>query len=493
MKRAAFFALCLILACAYGILVVALPQSLLVGLAVPIVVMLLLCLWMLPDRATFSLIAIERVAQIYFILSIVWPAYIAVALPGLPWLTPTRMALFLLTLLFTYSLSTSGILRTRLMRVVRTTATFRWCFLLWEGMQVITLPVSRTVGISVRHLLDNQFSLVGMFFLGCILFTQKGRAAWFVRALILCAIFTALDGFVELRLGYPPWANHIPSFLRIDESMLANVLGSQARSSDGLYRVRGPFVNSLVFAQYLAMCVPFIIHWIFVKGSLYRRLLMIVALVILFGAITVTNSRLGFVGALVGVAGYLLIWAYQTWRSGHGGLLGPAVLLGTPVALLLLFGIILSSHSLTAKVLGNGAHSASDNARRIQREMAIPRVVHNPVGYGLSNSGLVLGYTNPAGFNTVDSFVITTVIDLGVVGLFSFYGMLVLAARRGVGVYLRSTDPEIRLAGPAAISVVVFAVISLVLSQENNMPLMFLLAGVIFALSARDHKTDITV
>ncbi len=479
----------ILLAAGYGVLVVLLPQDKLFILALPIVAMLLITLWMLPDRTTFPLAALERVFPVYIVMNIIWPVYLAVALPGLPWLTPTRMILLFQTFLLAYSFATSSDLRQYVAKAARTSSWFWVSLLFWEATQVITLPLSRNPATSMKMFVDNQFALVGVFLLGCLLFSKKRWATWLMSTLVILAILTAIDGFIELDLGYPPWANHIPSFLRADEAMMAVVLGAQARTADGIYRVHGQFPLSLVMAEFLAITIPFNIHLIVTRDGFVRRTLLILALIFIIASILVTQSRLGLVGAMVAFVAYPLMWAYRVWRRGNSGMLGPALLFGAPAGIILLLGVVLSSHTLSNRILGGGAQTASNEARKIQRQMTVPRVLHNPIGYGLGNSGTVLGFANQGGYLTIDSGVLTTVLDLGVVGLVAFFGLLIAAVKVGVGVYLRTTDRELGLAGPAAVSILVFVVIRLVLSQENNFPLAFLIIGMIMGLAARERAS----
>ena len=488
LRRAGVTGAKVLLAAAYGALVVMLPPSAIVWLAMPIVAMLLLTLWMLPDRATFPLVAIERVFLVFLVLSVLWPVYLAVDLPGLPWATPTRMALLALSFLLLYSVSTSSALRNHLLTVARASGGMWTAFLLWEAMQVITLPFSVRLSESLRKLFDNQFQLVGVMFIGMILFSRPGWASRAIKLLIFLAVVASIDGLIELRLGAPPWSNYIPSFLRVDEGLLANVLGSQARTADGLYRVRGPFLNSLLFAEFLALCVPFVVHEMVTARTLWKSFVMFAAFVIIFEAILTTQSRLGLVGVVVTILAYLPLWALRRWRADKSGLLGPSIVLGFPVIAVVMMVAIVSSNTLSVRILGGGAAAASTESRRIQREMAVPRILHNPIGYGLGQCGTVLGFTNPGGYLTIDSGFISTVLDIGVIGFFSFFGLCGLAAYHGARLFLQSTDRELQLGGPLAVTMIVFITIKFVLSQENNHYIVFLLIAMQLAFLARQRK-----
>lgn len=471
-----------------GVGAVMLPPQMAYLLVVPTVVCLAVVLWLLPDRGFFPLKAMTRIYTIYLVLMVIWPVYIAVVLPGLPWLTPTRMALLIFTFIFLYSVSVSGALRQHLWTVARASTGVWVAFLLWNVSQIISAPFSTNITLTVKKFLDNQLNYNEVFFIGCLLFSIRGNATRTIGWLIVLAVLCSFDGFVEYKLEYPPWAHHIPSFMRVDEATMANMLGSQARSTDGIYRVRGPFALSLVFAEYLALCMPFILHWLVTGRSLALRLAMVLAWILVFMAIWITQSRLGAVGAIVAHIVYLPVWAYRRWKADNSALLGPFILFGTPVAAIVALGVIFSSHTLTAKIMGGPAAAASNAARATQRAMAIPKVLHNPIGHGLGQSGTVLGFANAGGYITVDNHYITTSLDLGVLGLVSFYGMFLIAAWIGIKMFVNTTDRETELAGPLAIMFLVFFVIKSVLSQDNNHSLVLLLLGMLVALWARERK-----
>lgn len=487
-RRAAVFALQLFAAGANGAAAVALPPQAVVVLIVPIIICLLIVLWIMPDRPSFPLAEILRIYSITLFLMLAWPNYIAIVLPGLPWLTPTRIALFVLTFLFLYSVSTSSALRHHLV-IVAQSSTLLWvAFLIWQVSMIISLPFSAALSDSVKGLFDNELRLAQMFFIGCLVFARRGGPTMTIRLILIMAFVSAIDGFIELRLGYPPWAYSIPSFMKIDDAALTNILGSQARSDDGLYRVHGPYVNSLVFSEFLAMCTPFILHYLLTGRTAGIRVAMAFLWPLVIAAILATQSRLGLIGTLLSVGIYVPLWAYRQWRTNSTSIIGPTLLFGAPVIAGALMGVIFSSHTLTTRVLGGGAQASSDDARVIQRNMAIPKVATYPIGHGLGQSGTVLGFVSPNGQLTVDNHYLTTLLDLGIPGAIGLYGMFVSISFLGIIVYLKTDDRENELIGPAAIMCFNFFVIKSVLSQEQNHSLAFLLLGMVVALRARAMK-----
>ena len=120
--------------------------------------------------------------------------------------------------------------------------------------------------------------------------------------------------------------------------------------------------------------------------------------------------------------------------------------------------------------------------------MAVPKVLHNPIGYGLGQSGQTLGFTNQGGTSTVDNHLMTSLLEIGVIGPSAFTACSSIAAWLGARMYLTTTEREIELGGPLAIMFLVFFVIKTVLSQENNHSLVLLMLGMMLALSARAKR-----
>ncbi len=487
LRRALVLLLQLALAGAYGIAAVVLPPTLIFILAVPIGLCAVIILWLMPDRGVFPLTGIERCYRVVVVLMLIWPTYIAVFLPGLPWMTPTRLMTFVLSILFLYSVSTSAVLRNYLVSCLRQSRLLWVCFLMWQASMLITIPFTHQLAATLRIVFNDELRFTEILFIGCLVFARRGLATQTVAILLLSAMFWGFDGFLERHLEMPPWANHIPSFLKVDDATLGAVLGAQARSSDGLYRVRGPFPVSLLLAEFLALCMPFVLHWFLTGRSVLMRLAMVPLGAFLIATIVITQSRLGLVGALAAVAAYMPMWGFRQWREKPTSIIGPAMLIGAPLAALGLLGLILSSHTLTTRFFGGGAQQASTEARKEQVRLAIPKILTNPIGHGRGMSGAVIGYVNPAGAVTVDNHYLSTLVDLGVPGAIGFYGIFVISAAMGVRVYLTTRDRENELAGPLAAMCAVFMMTKLVLSEEQNHSLVLLFLGMLLALVARER------
>lgn len=485
-RSAIRYALLVLLGAFYGLMVSVLPPQLLIIPAMPIFIMLALILWMLPDIADYPEHTLDRWTIIFFLLLFMWPSYIAMDLPGLPWISFTRMAQFVLFAAFLYGLATSSPFRKHMATVARSSPPIFWFVVTYIIIQIVTLPFSQNLSSSFNKVVNNQIYLTAIFFLGCWYFSKAGTSIRLIKVLLIATIFVCLLCIPERINQQLLWANHIPSFMQVDPVLLSRILGDQARAGDGIYRVRGTFPISLSLAEFLSFMLPFLIHLIVTARDNVQRYGLLAAYALVAVAIYLTNTRLGAIGFVLSHVGYSFMWGMRRWRTQPESIAGPSLVLMFPALMAAMVLVILSSTTLTTKLLGGGQHRASNNAREAQWDMMWPKLAENPLGHGAGMSGNTLQYYNRGGAMTVDSHFITTLLDFGVIGFVALYGMAVYAAWLGYKLFSNTSDREVEYAGPAAIALANFFVIKSVLSQEDNHIIPFLFVAMILALRARD-------
>src|SRR5262245_58170945 len=91
----------------YGFYYAIFTPWLLVPLIVPIVILMLITIWALPDTQFFPEKALERMFFAFFAALVLWPNYLAVDLPGLPWITFGRVVNVPMVMLLIITVSTS--------------------------------------------------------------------------------------------------------------------------------------------------------------------------------------------------------------------------------------------------------------------------------------------------------------------------------------------------------------------------------------------------
>jgi O-antigen ligase len=137
-------------------------------------------------------------------------------------------------------------------------------------------------------------------------------------------------------------------------------------------------------------------------------------------------------------------------------------------------------------IMGGYSGASSDDGRKMQWVLAWPHILSNPItGHGLGESGTVIGWTAyPGGPLSVDSYVLSLLVDAGVPAVVFFFGITLLSAWTGARLYLRDPAGAGALSVGLASSLVAFSVYKLFLSQTENMTLMFMMVACVALLKS---------
>ena len=457
--------------------------------AIPPVVLILLLIWSLPAGDYAPTKTLSGLFWAFFVAFILWPNYLAIALPGLPWLTLVRLINAPLVVLLLICVSVSKPFRARIADCLKDSP-FIWKVLaFYVGMVTVTLPLAGVaIPVAINKFVVMMTTEIATFFLSAYIFIRPRRLEFWVYLLLGMDAFLCAIGWWENRLGYVPWVGHIPSFLKIDDPTVDRVLAGVVRAAVDIHRVQSVQTTPLGFAELLGLSAPLALHLAINRYSFVVRVASAAMIPIIIYTIVLTDSRLGFVAMIVGAALYLLLWALVRWREVRGSLFGPAIVMGYPAIFMAIVAATLLIGRLRAKVWGNGSQASSDESRKDQWHLAIPKLAHNPIGHGYGTAAGVLGYANADGITTVDSYYINLLLDSGIIGftlyLAFFLGSAWLAAREAMRA---PGDRELRLLMPLAVTLVGFVVVKGVLSQDANHPLVFFFAGAIAALIHRSR------
>lgn len=454
--------------------------------AIPVVILAALALWIAPDLNTNLDRAIQRWYFIFLALLLIWPNYLALNVPGMPWISFQRIAMAILVVISLFALATSSRLRGEFRDVLVSQKVLLRFFLAWVVIETLMVAVGKFGGASVwvRHTMFWYF----MFIVTAWLMSKPDVPQRFVKLCIFSSALTAAVVIPEYMQSKPLWADHIPSFLAVDPSILESLQFGRVRV--GEYRSRAIFTNSLLYAEYLGMLIPFTLLSISWKNSWWRKLLAVALLMLLITAGTLTQARSAMVAMVASIPAFLGLWV---WRYYHDPKLNrdikaPAMVMAFPAAAAVGLTAILTVTRIRMKVLGGGQHAASDRAREYQWDMAIPQIIKNPLGWGVGSIRERVPYTNLAGDFTIDSYPINLLIEQGVPGFIAFVGMLVTAVVLGIRVYVNSNSRDEDVAGAAAVSIAVFMLIRTVVSSESGQGLAFGLCGLILGLWYRQRQ-----
>lgn len=474
----------------YGLLFAFLPPAFIPQLIVPVLLLAAVVIWALPNANSAPTRLLYWLFLAFYLSLICWPNYLAIALPGLPWITFLRLFGFPMSVALLICMSVSREFRSELKSVLAPTPMIWKLFCIFIATQVLSVGFSSNPVQSINKLVVAQVYWTTIFFTSAYVFRVPGRVTRWAFLLIVMALFVCAIGFWEWRIGSVPWAGRTPSFLQIDDENVQRILAGGRRAATGLYRVQSTFTTSLSCAEYLAMTTPFVVHAIVGAKRVYVKLAALACLPIIFYTIFNTNSRLGALGFFLSLLLYLAFWSIRQWNMKRSSIMGPALTLSYPVIFTLFLAATMFVGRLHRMVWGGGETQFSNDARIAQWHAGLPMIFKAPLGHGVGQAAEVLGFANGDGVLTIDSYYLSIGLEYGVIGFLAFYGMFVAGLRYGASSIMKADERETSYLVPIVISLTVFLIVKSVLSQEANHPLAFMLLGMEVALISRLTKRN---
>jgi O-antigen ligase len=491
LRRSIVIALIVFVGLIYGFLIAIFPLFLYTYLALPISFIALTVIWALPETGHVPDYLITRLFFAVFLTVCLWPNYLAFVVPGLPWMTMIRIWSFPLVLVTLLGLSTAAEFRAKMSVWFSTSSIVIKLLIGFVIIECLTLPMSKTPFQSLSRFLITQVEWTSMTFIAAFVFAKEGRAMLWAKMLCGCAVFLAASSIAEYKLGYVPWARHIPSFLVIQSELVQNILIGGSRAATGVYRIQSIFTTSLNFAEFLALTTAFIVHFLVTSNKKIVKALLFVYLIFSFWVIFTTDSRLGTVGYFASILSYVLFGSAKRWMQNRDSLIAPALVISYPVIFAMFMALTFVWRRLEVMVWGGGAQQFSTDARHAQWESGMHQLQRWPLGYGLGQAPDVVGYVNLAGETSLDSYYLNILIDFGILGFIAYFGMFLLASWQSIKTGLKTRDPEIALLIPIGIMLGVFVLGKSVLSQVDNHTLAFIALGASVGLCHRASKMDV--
>jgi hypothetical protein len=470
----------------YGMMFGVTATAFLVQMMIPVAIVAILVVGLLPESGVVFERSISALFFGFFFALAVWPDYLAFAFGGLPWITAARLIAIPLCLFFLISLSQSQTYRSSMKERLDAAAPV-WKFLLvYFVISLITIAFSNKPMESVNKYIVAIYAWGAIFLIAVQLFVRPGRVRLFSQWLWAGLIISCFLAVWEFRIDRVPWAGHIPSFLKIEDEMVARVLSGASRAAIGEHRVQGKFTTPLGLAEFLALMAPFIMHFIAQGRNLIERGAAALTLPLIFFVIDKTDSRLGVIGLLLASFGYVFFWTLRRWQRESSSLFAPMIVVGYPAMMTVLLIASFFVTRLKNMIWGGGAYQASNEAREDQIAQGMDIVMRHPWGHGIGRAAETLGYTNLDGFITIDTYYLSIALEGGVIGFVSYYGAFIAAMVIGSGQLMKAGDrEETSWLLPVLLSLGNYVVIKSILSQQENHPLAFCLLGMAVALIYR--------
>lgn len=489
----------LLICVAYGFGFALFVPYLIVQFAFPLAILAAVTIWALPDTDTAPTRAVELLLIASFVGLVAWPRYLALTLPGLPWITVTRLAGFPLTLALLLSVSTSPSFRKRVADVLNVSPIIWKMLVVFLVIQLLTVGLSERPMASLNRVINAQATCTAVFFAGCYVFSRPNLVTRMSAAIWILAILVGLIGLLEYRAGHVPWVNYIPGFLQIEDENVTRFLRGGTRLYAGNYRVQSTFTTSLALAEFLSYALPFVLHFAAGNYRMWTKVLAAVSIPFILFIVLLTDSRLGLVAAFLSFLSYLLFASLLRWRRRPDSVIAPAIVLAYPFVFGLAVASIFVVGRLRARLFG-GQYQASNDGRMEQITTGIPKILNNPIGHGMGEAADVLGWFQPDGLLTIDSYWLASALDFGLIGVTAFaafFGFAIalagreaIAARHAPHASDGTGEAENSFLVPITITLLNFIVVKFVFADESNHMMPFMLVSMALALVWRTRRGD---
>lgn len=436
----------------------------------PIGIMAGLCLWLLPDVQRPTHPPLYKLVVGYVVLMVGWPGYVAVALPGLPWITPPRFVLGILLIVLAMQASQYADIRKRIGEVFLYDRMAVRFYLAFVVMALLSLPFAPSPFDTLKYAINQEIlAFAPALALAWVLHKDIELFPRFLLLVSLTCILTMVVGVVENIMQQPPWLDYIPSFMKIDEELLASYTSSQARMGDPRYRIRSTFGIVLYYTQYLCLVLPILTYFLLRMRGSARLIVWPLVGVLILHTVWFANARTASLAMLLSVFGSAGLVLLRSLINRRGG--DPFKTLFQSVMLLAVIGLlgaaIASSHQAQMYTIGGDQHAASNITRDRQWDNTWAQVASNPIGVGLGNSPDFVGTKGRAN-QVVDSLYINMLVDVGPIGFIAFFGLYLRLIWLGLVVYVRGRDALDEVAGHVTLGLIGLVVTDYVISFTDN-------------------------
>jgi hypothetical protein len=438
-------------------------------------------LWVMPDLPLVSPGFIRKAFFAMLITDLCIPNYYMVQVAGLPWISARRLATFTLIAPFLVAIAASSDVRRQIAERISASLLIVICaagYFVMATLSVLTSPLpSESASALIEALLSWYVPLFAMIYI----VRDNDDVVLILKTICVCAIFITAAGFFEFRLQRNFFADIFPAGtlaeLIENNPTLAGLLPGPQHFRNGLYRAESIFVTPLSFGEFQIIITPIALFFALYRKNLFERSL---GWAVTFGGIIgifCSGARGAYIGILVSVAVFVIIWSIRKGMNNKVSLAPAVVGLTSLVSFAVVIGLIIFWKRAHNMVLGGGDAAASNNGRYEQWVAGMSLIKSNPItGHGFIQGGYLIS-------NSIDSYILSLVLETGIPGLVFFGGLVLLPIWYGLRNALSDMSESGAVAGALACSFIAFATNRLVLSQRENHMLIFSLLAIVIVMN----------
>jgi hypothetical protein len=447
-------------------------------------------LWVMPDLPLVWPGLIRKTFFVMLIADLCIPNWYTVQFAGLPWISARRLATFSLIVPFLVAIAASSDVRRRIMERIRASLLIVICAAGYLAMAAISVSTSITPSVSLSALVDAILSWYVPFFAMIYIVRDNDDAIFVLKVILCCAIFVTGAGLFEFHF-------HRNLFVQIfPKGMLAQIVENNptlggllpdnpGHFRNGYYRASATFDTPQSLGELEVIITPIALFFALFRQSVFERSLGWAAALGGIIGIFCSGSRGGYIGVLASVAVFVAIWSIRKGKKNKASLAPAIVGLTGVVSFTVVWGLILFWKRAHNMVLGGGEDAASNQGRYEQWVAGIPFIKSNPItGHGFVTGGYLINMS-------IDSYILSLILETGIPGLVFFVGLLLLPIWYGLRNFVSDMSESGAVAGALACSFLAFATNRLVLSERENHMLFFSLLAIAVVMNYQAARKQV--
>ena len=415
---------------------------------------------------------------IYIGAYVIWPPYVALTLPVLPFITPARVLLLLLLAGWIFTTATARSVHTRLWERLDRSKPLWIAILVIIAFRILAIPYSADPALATKSLLDQCLSLFLPLIVALTLIESERDIALIGRVLIIAALAISLTVIYEAITKHNLFVDHLSKLVSYKARWLDLILTPTLRSN-GKFRTQGPFTVPLSLAEFFTLVIPFLFYAFDKAKNLFARMGFVALMALFEFGIISTDSRTAMVTSVCLFGFYAVFRGAIYLRAHPKGDLKPLMFLFVAFIAMCIPVVLV----FMLNKLGLGETLAAHGTRGAQLALGIPKVLKQPIiGYGSGMAGYVLDYKADGVHLTIDNYYLSVALDAGIPALLAQWvlqGWLLWTSLNGA---LRSSDiGRGRVYLTFFLYFVSFTLLRSTLSQTDNLSLSYIMMGVFAA------------
>lgn len=412
-----------------------------------------------------------------------WPTYLHLKFGPLPIITPSRLILYALSLVWLYDMTASPLRRGQFFAAIKRTHILSACVFGLFALSALSVPLAEGKIVAGQEFIRHAVIWLLPFCAFATYVRSFQDLKRVLAALVLAAALSSGVAIVEV-LTQTLMAAKLSPFISDDAVWLQ--IAQDQKIRDGVFRAQASHTHPLSLGEFLTFCGPLALGLCACSRGRVR-IFWIGAAGVIFLGVLATSSRAAMLASIIGSGSFLVLLVLRFLSKPRHfrfrPLAGFAMFCFIAVSPVVLYGahkIIVGDESISA--------ANSTQSRLDQIEQAWPKIAKRPLnGYGTGRAARIIGYWGLT--LTLDNYYLSLAVDNGLGAPILFAATIMVAGltfrRRIIG---RAPPGFGAILLGLACSFAAFFLTRSIISQTGNLNFMFPLLGAIVGAGVRFRR-----